>query len=43
MWDLVPRPCNVNIINCMWVFRDEKKYNGYFEHYKAWLVGDERS
>jgi hypothetical protein len=42
-WDLVPRPCDVNIIRCMWIFRHKKKSNGVFERYKARLVGDGRS
>ena len=42
-WDLVPRPCDVNIIRSMWIFRHKKKSNGSFECYKARLVGDGRS
>ena len=42
-WDLVPRPCDINIIRCMWIFRHKKKSNGCFERYKARLVGDGRS
>jgi len=41
--DLVPRPCDVNIIRSMWIFRHKKKSNGSFERYKARLVGDGRS
>jgi len=43
MWDLVPQPCDVNIIRCIWIFRHKKKSNGGFESYKACLVGDGRS
>jgi hypothetical protein len=42
-WDLVPRPCDANIIRCMWIFCHKKKSNGCFERYKARLVGDGRS
>ncbi|XP_057418647.1 uncharacterized mitochondrial protein AtMg00820-like [Lotus japonicus] len=39
-WELVPRPCDVNVIRSMWIFRHT---NGLFERYKARLVGDGRS
>lgn len=42
-WDLVPRPCDANIIRCMWIFRHKKNSDGSFERYKARLVGDGRS
>lgn len=42
-WELVPRPPNVNVIRCMWIFCHKKKSNGSFEWYKARLVGDGRS
>jgi len=42
-WDLVPRPCDSNLIICMWIFRHKKNYDGTFERYKARLVGDGRS
>ncbi|XP_050875983.1 uncharacterized mitochondrial protein AtMg00820-like [Lathyrus oleraceus] len=42
-WDLVPRPCDANLIRCMWIFRHKKKFHGSFERYKARLVGDGRS
>ena len=41
-WDLVPRPCDANIIRCMWIFRHKKYSDGSFERYKARLVGDGR-
>lgn len=43
IWDLVPQPYDVNIIQCMWVFRHKKIFDGCFECYKARLVGDDRS
>ena len=43
MWDLVPRPCDANLIRCMWIFRHKKNFDGSFERYKARLVGDGRS
>ncbi|XP_057432238.1 uncharacterized mitochondrial protein AtMg00820-like [Lotus japonicus] len=42
-WELVPRPCAVNVIRCMWIFRHKKQSNGLSELYKARLVGDGRS
>jgi hypothetical protein len=42
-WDLVPRPCDANLIRCMWIFRHKKNSDGSFERYKARLVGDGRS
>ncbi|XP_050897641.1 uncharacterized mitochondrial protein AtMg00810-like [Lathyrus oleraceus] len=42
-WDLVPHPCDANLIRCMWIFRHKKNSAGSFEHYKARLVGDGRS
>ncbi|XP_050877025.1 uncharacterized mitochondrial protein AtMg00810-like [Lathyrus oleraceus] len=41
-WDLVPRPCDANLIRCIWSFRHKKNSDGSFEHYKARLVGDGR-
>jgi len=43
MWNLVPRPCDVNIICCMWIFIHKKKSNFCFERYKARIVGDGRN
>ncbi|GAU50542.1 hypothetical protein TSUD_409860, partial [Trifolium subterraneum] len=42
-WDLVPRPYDVNLIRCMWIFGHKKNSDGSFERYKARLVGDGRS
>src|ERR1044072_6620528 len=39
-WDLVHRPCGVNIIRCITIFRHKEKSNGCFERYKTHLVGD---
>lgn len=38
--DLIPRPCDVNIIHCMWIFRHKNKSNGCSECYQGRLVGD---
>ncbi|XP_050895633.1 uncharacterized mitochondrial protein AtMg00810-like [Lathyrus oleraceus] len=43
MWDLVPRPCDANLIRCMWIFRHKEISDGSFERYKARLVGDGKS
>lgn len=42
-WDLVPRPCDANLIRCMWIFKHKKNSDGSFERYKARLVCDGRS
>ena len=42
-WDLVPRPCDANLIQCMWIFKHKKNSDGSFERYKARLVCDGRS
>jgi hypothetical protein len=39
-WDLVPRPSNANIIRSLWIFKHKKKADGFFEKYKARLVGN---
>ncbi|KAJ9545471.1 hypothetical protein OSB04_025178 [Centaurea solstitialis] len=36
-WELVPRPLDVNIIRCMWIFTHKLKSNGSLERYKARL------
>lgn len=43
IWGLVPRPCDVNLIRSMWIFRPKKNYNGSVKRYKACFVGDGRS
>jgi hypothetical protein len=42
-WELVPRHPNMNIIRCMWIFKQKLKSDGSLERYKARLVGDGRS
>ncbi|XP_074303779.1 uncharacterized protein LOC141638271 [Silene latifolia] len=42
-WILVPRPPNVNITRCHWLFKHKFKANGDFERYKARLVVNGRS
>ncbi|XP_050908467.1 uncharacterized mitochondrial protein AtMg00810-like [Lathyrus oleraceus] len=42
-WDLVSRPCDANLIRCMWIFRHNKNFDGFFECYKTRLVGDGKS
>lgn len=37
-WDLVPRPPNINLIGCKWVYRVKRKANGDIDRYKARLV-----
>lgn len=39
IWDLVPRPSNVNIIRSLWIFR-HKKIQMDHELYKDHLVGN---
>ncbi|CAM8978436.1 unnamed protein product [Rhodiola kirilowii] len=34
-WNIVPPPCNANIVCCKWVYRIKRKYDGSIEHYKA--------
>ncbi|MCI29360.1 copia protein, partial [Trifolium medium] len=41
--DLVSRPCDANLIRCMWIFKHEKNSYGSFERYKVRLVSDGRS
>jgi hypothetical protein len=42
-WELVPRVPNMNIIRCMWIYKQKLKSDGSLERYKARLVGDGRS
>jgi len=37
-WELVPRPNNVHVIHCMWIYRHKFHANGTLERYKARLV-----
>lgn len=38
-WDLVPRPCDSNLIRFVWIFRHKKIMMAHLS-YKACLVGD---
>ncbi|KAL9234053.1 hypothetical protein vseg_008969 [Gypsophila vaccaria] len=42
-WVLVPRPPNVNVTRCLWLFKHKFKANGDLERYKARLVVNGRS
>lgn len=42
-WELVPRHPNMNIIRCMWIYKQKLKSDGTLERYKARLVGDGRT
>ncbi|XP_021775243.1 uncharacterized protein LOC110739098 [Chenopodium quinoa] len=42
-WDLVPWPTEVNIVNCMWLFKHKFKSNGDLERHKARLMCDGKS
>nr|GEV17898.1 ribonuclease H-like domain-containing protein [Tanacetum cinerariifolium] len=37
-WILVPRPHNVNIVRCLWLFRHKHNADGNLNRYKACLV-----
>ncbi|GJR48085.1 ribonuclease H-like domain-containing protein [Tanacetum coccineum] len=37
-WTLVPRPPDVNLIRCMWLFRHKYLADGTLSRYKSWLV-----
>nr|GEW87827.1 ribonuclease H-like domain-containing protein [Tanacetum cinerariifolium] len=39
-WILVPRPHNVNIVRCLWLFRHKHNADGSFNRYKARLVAN---
>ena len=42
-WELVPRHPDMNIIRCMWIYKQKLKSDGTLERYKARLVGDGRT
>ncbi|KAJ9565309.1 hypothetical protein OSB04_001275 [Centaurea solstitialis] len=42
-WELVPRPIDVNVIRCMWIFTHKFHANGSLERHKARLVCNGRS
>ncbi|KAJ9547690.1 hypothetical protein OSB04_020233 [Centaurea solstitialis] len=42
-WELVPRPKDVNVIRCMWIFNHKFNSNGTLERHKARLVVNGRS
>ncbi|GKA53767.1 ribonuclease H-like domain-containing protein [Tanacetum coccineum] len=37
---LVPRPMDVNVVRCMWLFRHKFLADGTLTRYKAWLVAN---
>nr|GEU31563.1 ribonuclease H-like domain-containing protein [Tanacetum cinerariifolium] len=39
-WILVPRPHNVNIVRCLWLFWHKHNADGSLNHYKARLVAN---
>nr|GEZ77487.1 ribonuclease H-like domain-containing protein [Tanacetum cinerariifolium] len=39
-WILVPRPHNVNIVHCLWLFRHKHNADGSLNHCKACLVAN---
>ncbi|KAK1415156.1 hypothetical protein QVD17_30928 [Tagetes erecta] len=42
-WDLVPRPPNVPVIRCLWLFKHKFNSDGVLERYKARLVANGKS
>ncbi|GJY75284.1 ribonuclease H-like domain-containing protein [Tanacetum coccineum] len=39
-WTLVPRPTDLNIVRCMWLFHHKYHADGTPSRYKAWLVAN---
>jgi hypothetical protein len=37
-WHLVPPRAGTNIIDCKWVYKIKRKFDGCIDRYKAWLV-----
>ena len=37
-WELVPKPNEVELITCKWIFKLKKKVDGTVDRYKARLV-----
>ena len=38
IWDLVPKPNNVDLVSCKWVYKLKRKVDGHMEIYKVRLV-----